>query len=247
MSSPKEPNFFVEDRTPEEVNAFIAEVFPGAADDVLIGEGSTSYSMFPIWRGVPERLAEHNPDLRIIYSVRDPVARIESNLAHSWLAWIIDEIDLRTALANPSYVNRTRYWLQLSRYLDCFPREQVHVVVFEDYLRAPADEMRAICEFLGPSATLDDSAAVPWRNPTIDRPGASRLEHRLPKWAARRMPPGVRQTLRRRSGRRLAGSPRLSAADAQVLRDLLRSDVEALGEFLERDLVSLWSPKIEEA
>jgi hypothetical protein len=56
-------------------------IFENVADLPARGDGSPSYSACGIHPGTAQRIHEFNPDARIIYIVRHPLRRIESQLA----------------------------------------------------------------------------------------------------------------------------------------------------------------------
>ena len=85
MPIDKEPNNLLSDdvRTPQGLDDY-ARHFQRAGADQLCGEASTAYTMLPRHTGVPERALEVlGPDCRIIYLVREPVARIVSHHQHA--------------------------------------------------------------------------------------------------------------------------------------------------------------------
>lgn len=83
VSKKKEPDFF------QKATATNAEdyeaIFPelDKTRHIWTLDGSTSYSKTKRWPNPPKRVAELPGEKRIIYLMRDPVARIESHIAHS--------------------------------------------------------------------------------------------------------------------------------------------------------------------
>ena len=57
------------------------ELFQSANTVEIIGEASTLYAKLPRITGVPERIAQFNPDARSIYVMRDPIERA---ISHYW-------------------------------------------------------------------------------------------------------------------------------------------------------------------
>src|SRR5437016_1007207 len=78
MSSVKETNFFVEERAWGKGRRWYEGLFDAAGTATAVGEASPTYSMFPLFAGVPERMARLLPEARLIYLVRDPIERIRS-------------------------------------------------------------------------------------------------------------------------------------------------------------------------
>ena len=73
----KELNFFWE-RWKRGIGWYESQ-FAGATDEKAIGELSPEYTFYPARRGVAERIAKLLPDVKLIYLMRDPIARMRSN------------------------------------------------------------------------------------------------------------------------------------------------------------------------
>ena len=121
MSKPKELNFFV-----EELNWDLGlDWYASRFDDrfKVRGESSPHYTNLPRFTGVAERIHEHCPDARLIYMVRDPIKRILSHWVHATGAGY-ETGELVEVLSEPdsSYMNRSKYWMQLQPYLELFDR-----------------------------------------------------------------------------------------------------------------------------
>ena len=148
MSRQKELNFFVEDQNWQRGVDWYKSHFSAGAK--VRGESSPMYSNFPIWEGVPQRMASVIPDAKIIYLVRDPVERIVSQYTHFYA----DQIDSRSfakalaTLPGNIYINRSRYFFQISQYLEFFPSENILIVTSESLSQKPRDTMRKIFQFL---------------------------------------------------------------------------------------------------
>jgi hypothetical protein len=244
MSEPKELDFFVEheNRAPHLVDGnwhrgvdWYGSHFP---DDVPVrGEASPNYTAYPNVPRVPERAAQVVPDARLIYLVRDPIDRIVSQYLHrvgaSRERRPLDEV-LADEDAAARYVDRSRYAMQVDRWLDHFPGERLLVLAQED-LRADApsvlrrafhflsvDELFVSGEFTRahqPSSEKRATAGVARR---LERPLAS-AAHRLPLGASRALGRAFRGTFGRTLDR-----PTISDERRRELGSLLHDDVERL-------------------
>ncbi|MDX6449031.1 MAG: hypothetical protein QOD08_1494 [Gaiellaceae bacterium] len=142
MSREKELRFFVEEKN----WPLGAEWYAAQFDDAPIrGESTPAYTAYPRYRGVPERMRDLIPAARFVYLVRDPIERIVSHFVHRSVQWP-EMGSLEQALADPQvregFVLPSRYWLQLQRYLACFPEDQL-LVVDADELRGQRNETLA--------------------------------------------------------------------------------------------------------
>lgn len=115
----------------------------------LCGEASTSYTFLPEYPQTPARLFAYNPALKLIYLMRDPIKRIESHYAHRVLHGRVKRPLEAEVLANPIYLNRSRYGVQVKAYLQFFPRPQLLLLTFEEYVADIPGTLETVAQFLG--------------------------------------------------------------------------------------------------
>ncbi|MEB3308432.1 MAG: sulfotransferase [Cyanobacteriota bacterium] len=148
-----------------------AEHFRGARPWQICGEITPYYLFHP---QVPSRIRALLPEARLIVLLRDPVERALSGFFHSSRlgqeslpleqALAAEQARLQDAdhhLKQPgsrhvshqchSYVSRSRYELQLSRFLRLFPADQMLILRCEDLLSSGEKAWRQILEFIGAS------------------------------------------------------------------------------------------------
>jgi hypothetical protein len=266
----KEPHFFATDLDSgsyldslsfmRDRDAYLA-LFDGARSDQLAGEASTWYLYS---KAAADNIHAANPDMRIIAMLRDPVHMLYSLHGRRLYGGSEDLADFGEALAAeddrrqgrripPRARNLTalfyrevgRYGEQLERYLDTFGREQVHVVIFDDFIAAPADAYRAVLEFLD----VDPDFRPDFK---VVNAGAARRSWRLQQLllappvvrVARaaippRLRPAVGRTWDRINSRPQPRAP-LDPEVAVALRADLLPDIVRLGELIGRDLTTLW-------
>jgi Sulfotransferase domain len=148
MSRPKELNFFIAELNWELGRDWYAGHFD--AGHPVRGESSPHYTNEPRFRGVAERMAGLIPDARVIYVVRDPVDRALSHYLHN-VSGGYEDRPMEVALGEPesAYVHRGLYAMQLSPYLESFPRERIAIVTREELKRERAATMQRLFAFLG--------------------------------------------------------------------------------------------------
>jgi hypothetical protein len=151
MPQDKEPHDLVHDGvlTPAGIDRY-AQHFRGDRADQICGEASTGYSKRPTYERVPQRARQVlGSGLKVIYLVREPVSRIVSQHYHMYSNGKVDrEIDLAIK-TEPTFIDYSRYAMQLEPWLDAFGLDAIRVVKFENYI---ADRRRTIDElsrFLG--------------------------------------------------------------------------------------------------
>lgn len=127
--------------------AWYKAFFASAPDGAVIGEDSTTYVASPL---AAQRIATVLPDVKIIISLRDPVKRAYSHYWHLVKARSTMFTFEETLRRMPNLLlGRGHYKEQLERYYDVFPREQVFVLWFEDFLNDKATTIGRILDFLG--------------------------------------------------------------------------------------------------
>ncbi|MFK8025110.1 MAG: sulfotransferase domain-containing protein [Ilumatobacter sp.] len=157
-STPKELDFFLPERYAELGIDWYRQQFldpPGAA---VAGESSVNYTKRHLFDGVPQRMHQHLPDVKLIYVVRDPIKRIESEWIHSVGAgkWRGDFASAIADLETSPMVQTSRYWTQLSEFLAVYPAEQVKVMSYDDISKTPRESVNEVLEFLGLEPDFDD-------------------------------------------------------------------------------------------
>jgi hypothetical protein len=146
----KELDFFVAEANWGRGLSWYRRQFRQAGEGTIaLGEASPTYSKYPEFDGVPQRIASCVPNVRLIYVVRDPVDRIRSHYDHRVLVGTETEPIERAVFRDPSYINCSRYGLQVRRYLDWFPREQLLIITSEDLRWRRAETLRRVHRFLG--------------------------------------------------------------------------------------------------
>lgn len=147
----KEPENLADDRVlTDEGRAEYAEMFAGAQAGQLCAEASTAYTKRPGADGTAQRALELcGPDLRAIYVVREPVARVGSHHHHKVVEGLLPE-SLDEALRNhPELIEYTRYAYQVEPWIDTLGTDRVRVVRFEDFTKARAETIASLQTFLG--------------------------------------------------------------------------------------------------
>lgn len=110
-------------------------------------EASPSYSRFLKNPGVPERLAATPYDLRLVYVLRNPVARYVSNYVMA-LAQGYEMRDIHRDL-DPNALNTSCYAAQLAAYTAQMSREKILLVRFEDLASSPKAQLDRIAGHFG--------------------------------------------------------------------------------------------------
>lgn len=189
------------------------------------------------------RLARTYPHARIIISLRDPVKRAQSQFwKNLWQGKEeVEDFDaaVEAELAgrrNPEkhglcWLYRNRYSTHVANWLEHFPRSQVLVLVFEDWVRDPVYACRDIETFLEidafdgyqPVSEKNRNAGRVVRHPLVA--GIANLETRVP---------GLRRLGRMAATK--SGYPAMSPETMHRLIEYFEPDVRQLEDLLERKI-----------
>jgi hypothetical protein len=186
VSTPKEPEFFArDDRHADGLDSY-ARLFEGARHDQICGEGSTIYTLSPHFPHAAARMAAAAPDAKLVYMMREPVAR-----AYSFYGQLVKNYQNKTKdlavhrtfeqCLDPDAPRAPRerffapfdahypdvpgifldggdYPQQIRAYLVHFPRERILFVTFEEFIADPAAVMARIHAHIGAAPEAQDAA-----------------------------------------------------------------------------------------
>ena len=132
-------------------------MFKDAKNEKAIGEASPSYIYN---ENAPHLIKEHLPDVKIIAILRQPTDRAYSNFLHTKRADRENvnlfeqaiKIEKERISDNWSplyhYIQKGFYSVQLTRYYNLFPKENIKVYLFEDVVKTPKETLKDIFKFL---------------------------------------------------------------------------------------------------
>ena len=252
MTTPKEPNFFSDDDVYARGPAWYEDLFAGAGADDIKGEASTHYTKRPTHPETLARMRQMLDKPRIIYLIRDPVARAVSHYIHEWTMGVMPRDVERAFTDHRELVAYGCYADQIAPYIDAFGADNVLILSLEAMKEAPQQVLEQVCAFLGHTgqprwseerAQVNASAERIRRFPlhwlVFGNPVAAALRRAL-------VPQSLRDRLKKR--RQMQDRPDLPAgilaelqavfaADYQRLRDLFpdRDDLRASYPFVTHD------------
>jgi Sulfotransferase family len=239
-------------------------LFAAARPEQRVGEASSGYLRS---RLAARAIAEAQPAARIIAIMREPASLLRSLHLQRLQEHVENEPDLARALALeddrregrklPAHVEQphmlmysdfVHYTEQLRRYEEVFPREQMLVLIYDDF---KSDNQRTVAEVLRFLGVNDDVPVKASKaNPTVTV-RSLRLERAMRKSAAWGPANTVLKALTSQRMRRrviyplrdrvlYAKPPPPDEAFMRELRRRMRGEVVSLSEHLGRDLIELW-------
>ena len=190
MSRTKELHYFVAEKNLRRGRGWYQRQFREASEAIAVGEASTDYTKYPLFRGVPERIAGLLPDVRLIYIIRNPVERIRSHYLHD-VARGRERRPIGEAVSgNEHYLAPSRYAQQIEEYLEFFPRERLLLVTSEGLRKDRRAVMHRVHNFIGVNSDWSTSVQDHEFNATGQKTAPSLLLR-----AARHIPGAARVRL----------------------------------------------------
>jgi hypothetical protein len=155
MTTPKEPQYFCDPRNHQRGLEWYRSLFADGAHAAARGEASTHYSRALEYGGVPERMVSVVPNVRLLYLLREPIARIQSHY-RSEAGRHGEKRPIDEAVTDdPRYLDTSSYAAQLERYLEHFDPSQVLVLWSDDLQARRTQTVAEALEFLGVVPDLD--------------------------------------------------------------------------------------------
>lgn len=149
MTTPKEPNYFSDDDIFARGPGWYQSLFDDAAPGDLKGEASTHYTKLPTLPDALPRLTAMLDTPKIIYLIRDPIARAVSHYIHEWTTAKISG-DIDTAITHyPELVSYGLYGSQIAPWVAQFGAQNILVLSLEVMQRAPQQTLDQVGHFLG--------------------------------------------------------------------------------------------------
>ena len=261
MCEVKEPHFFgsdlVSQRFIRDKEKYLS-LFSAAANEKRIGESSIYYLYSKL---AAAEIHESSPTAQIIIMLRNPVDMIYS--LHSEHLFCGDETirDFKTALMEEKnrrlglripvnceiafgllYHEVAKYDEQLERYFNVFGRNNVKVIIFDDFKRDTARVYKETCEFLDVKSDCRPNCRVINANKIVINWVLMHFWRDPPKfaqWLGNVMPSSVRQRLVDRIRSRsfqVAPRPPMDQELRRQLQQEFLPGVERLSQLLGRDL-----------
>jgi hypothetical protein len=216
----------------------------------IAGEASTYYLYSPL---APARIRDAAPRARIVAILREPAERAFANYLHLARQGFETAPTFADALAREPariaagwdffwrYRDMGFYHRQLSRYFDCFERDRMAVVLYDDFRRDPGGVVRRLYGFLEVDPSFVPDLAR-WFNRS-GVPTSRRFQRFLTspppwirRWARRWLTAEQRQRLGEGLSRANLRRPDRPTADLDALRLDYRADLEDLERLAGLDL-----------
>jgi hypothetical protein len=232
----KEPGFFNEVSVWQDKIDEYHQLFEPESGQ-LCGEASTMYTFLPEWLDTHSRLYEYNPDLKLIYIMRQPVNRIISHYTHNLVRGIVTEPPEQVVFADPTYINHSRYAVQIRPYIELFGSENVLLLLFEEYAKTPEITLEKVAAFLN----IENQFSAAGESAKHQSTGRAYLKYEAVRnfigsdafQAVREyIPMSIRQPLKKRMSNQIESKPEFSAELKCALWRFVEDDVAEIEQML---------------
>jgi len=205
------------------------------------------------------RIKKHIPKVKLIVTLRDPIARALSQYIDHKKTGITRNISFEKAInEDPTLIDRGLYYKHLSYYFSLFPKENILVLFLEDMKINPKKELFKIYRFLN----LRDRDFIPRNYKSVPNPSTEaifqplnyllmHIEYGLKRYGLHFIVnfldrTGIRRlivSVKNLNSLPLKKNPEIRKKTIDDLRDIFRDDVIGLEKFLGKNLTSWKEPK----
>ena len=230
------------------------ELFSACPESSVTGEASVMY-LYCIQ--APQKAHQWIPQAQLFVILRHPVERAYSQFLHLRQEGMEPLTNFQDAFRASEeraaarwrpwfyYKQRGFYGAHIMRWLEYFPREQLMILFYEDWMTNPAEMLNAIWQRLGlntistPKITKENVSSRqprwPWLNYKMTDP-----DNKLRIWAQRYLPLVIRDAITRPLfGMNLKPGPKLDPILRREITSLYSEDLKIIEALTGRDL-QLW-------
>lgn len=228
------------------------KLFKNVKNERVVGESSTSYLFSPV---AAQNIYRALPDSRIIIMLRNPVQRAYSHYLMNYKSGSVTggfDDELKSDLNRKPriwgtarlYLDHGFYHDQVKRYFDVFGKEKVHIIIYDDFLKNPGNEVKKVYEFLelnsdylADTTIIHNKAKVPSNSLARKILNQRFLMEKLSKL----VPKPIRQAILKRlyTDKKL---PEFEPVTRLYLQEAYREDIEKTSQLIGRDL-TFWIKK----
>jgi len=170
MSSIKEPNYFSinilnenDQLKPIRNKKKYLDLFKNIKNEKIIGEASPFYLSD---HDAPKLIHDVAPTAKILISIRDPVER---EFSHFLMHYVAGEtvrtfhdqlqIEIKNHQTSSEYfaLKHGMYYENIKRYLDIFDKNQVKIIIFEEFIRNTEKSLQSLFDFLNIDLSIPEN------------------------------------------------------------------------------------------
>jgi len=252
MSPVKEPNYFSRNNIPDDYifapirsKAKYLALFSDVKDEIAIGEASPTYLQD---EKAPCLIHEIIPNSKIIMILRDPIDRAFSHYLH-FVSIGFEKRAFRTAINEnlsgidntngKNYVGAGMYSEQVARYIKLFGKENVKILIFDEFSKNTRESILEILKFLKiPNPKYENEITIYNKYSNTTGPISAHIirSTNIIKLARRLIPEPIRINFREKLLTKKIQKPSMKEADKQLLQKIYQIDTKKLSNYLNLEL-----------
>jgi len=250
MSPIKETNYFSSATIPDdhevkpirEKKKYLS-LFKNVKDEKIIGEASPNYLADP---KAAELIHQISPNAKILISLRDPIERLFSNylmsqrygtIKSSFHDALLKSINRHKGMYADLRLERGLYSESVKRYIDTFGKDQVKIIIFEEFVKDTTSTIKEILKFLGISYDALDLKAEIYNPYGVVRGPLSSLilkNRTIKRIGEMIFSPSQRKFLKEKFIIKKQKKPKMDEKDIEILRNFYSKDIKKLEIILNR-------------
>lgn len=130
----------------------------------ILGEKCVSYGYV---RESRDRILQYNPNVKLIWILREPISRAISHYRHNvnngiekrdFRQAISDELNDQTSSIFKMYLNRGRYINEINHFLEVFSSNHIYVLLMEELFQNKSNVFRKLLDDLGTKNSSEDAS-----------------------------------------------------------------------------------------
>tara|TARA_B110000285_G_C15024997_1_gene563674 strand:- start:137 stop:943 length:807 start_codon:yes stop_codon:yes gene_type:complete len=228
-STVKETDFFTTDSSFEKGRSWYEKKFKGTGKYAF--EASPNYAKRHLFPNVSKRMHSLLPEAKLIFILRDPIERAVSHYIHNY-SYGREMRPFSEAIRenNSNYILTSQYFFQLQGFLKYYPDEQIFLAQSEQLRENTTKIVNDVCSFLGITNECSPAVLENKFHKSSHKNVASSLERWIVKKTDNRKLAAIVSKLTSPLNQPIK-KPELNAADLELLRVKLSSDIEALRNY----------------
>jgi len=252
MSPVKEPNYYCQGIAPNHLidkpirnKEKYLNLFKNAKNEVAIGEASSTYLRDLL---APKLIHQAVPNAKIIILLREPISRAYSHYlmeARGRRAHLTFRQVIKKSLNSPEnddysrvIINGGMYYQQVKRYFDIFGKENVKILIFEEFVKDSRKAVKEILEFLGVKSEIAESVDKVHNPFTVPRGAIAKFAfiNKITRKFGRNISYSAREMIVKNVLVKKGNKPPLLQEDMMSLEKIYCDDVVRLEKILGRSL-----------
>ncbi|MBN1523369.1 MAG: sulfotransferase [Spirochaetales bacterium] len=157
-------------------------LFGNVKNEKAIGEASVLY-LFST--SAANEIYRFNPDAKIIIMLRNPVERaishykidLNTGFTRSPITELIENYDEKNTVwgTRSLCLEMSAYYSQIKRFIDIFPKQQLRIYYYDDFIKDPAKIVQDVFSFLGVNSQYKVQTDIKYNPSSLPIPRSSTL------------------------------------------------------------------------